>query len=184
MPIRVRPVREQDGTRAWVLSEDGSPHRPLAVLTDEDMRRAVEDYTAQAGLPAARTTPRGRGGRRRLWPAVLALLFLAAVALACLVWWQGREPLKGRFLRVHVGMTAAEAREVMGSWDCEERTFDESVPGSGSEELLELRWDDGGNYYLVTCGYQDRKVRYLRELPHDPAEGLLSRLLRSAGLSK
>ena len=179
MPVRVRVVREMDGERAWILFEDGVPHRPLAVLTDGDMRRAVEDYTAQAGAAAP------SGARRRLWPAGLALLFLAAVALACLVWWQSREPLKDRFLRVRVGMTAAEARAAMGAWDYKVGDYGVSNPkGPRSQTLREMRWDDGSDWCSVVFGYDDRTVYQLHEGSHAPTDGFFRRLLRRAGLSK
>jgi hypothetical protein len=53
--LHIQPVEQPDGTRLWVLYEEGVYHRPLALVPDDDMRRLVADYQELAVLSALRT---------------------------------------------------------------------------------------------------------------------------------
>jgi hypothetical protein len=55
MALRIQPVEQPDGTRLWVLYEEGVYHRPLALVPDADMRRLFADYQELAVVSALRT---------------------------------------------------------------------------------------------------------------------------------
>jgi hypothetical protein len=93
MAIRIRAVEEVGGDRVWVLYEEGSYHRPLALVPDPDMARLFADYQEIRALSTLRADDPDLLSRtvdQVPWPSARA-----RKALRTLSWQRG---LRGRLL--------------------------------------------------------------------------------------